>query len=66
MTSLFTTLDETLTWTRPFFDQIAGDLEANGLAEFPSTKMDGCGALISRTTDKGQRFLAYISAPDTD
>jgi hypothetical protein len=53
-------------WTEAYFTQIKRDLEAEGLAELPGGGMSGRGALSSRITDKGRRFLRYINGPDPE
>lgn len=49
---------------RDTYDQIIRDLQADGLmgqGQFTGLTMTGRGMLESRTTDRGKRFLRYIS-----
>lgn len=51
-------------WSPEYYQEVKGVLEAEGLAQLPGGMMSGRGVLASRTTDKGQRFLDFITEPD--
>lgn len=49
------------------YDQIVRDLQGDGLVgqgQFVHITMTGGGMLESRTTDRGKRFIKFISAPE--
>lgn len=51
---------------RDTYDQIVRDLQVEGLlgqSQFLHLTMTGGGMVESRTTDRGKRFIKYISAP---
>ena len=51
---------------RDIYDQIVLDLQADGLiqqGQFVHVTMSGQGMMASRTTNRGKRFLKFISAP---
>jgi hypothetical protein len=51
---------------RDTYDQIVRDLQAEGLlgqGQFMHVTMTGNGMLQSRTTDRGTRFIRFITAP---
>lgn len=51
-------------WSPEYYQEVKGVLEAEGLAQLPGGMMSGRGVVASRTTDKGQRFLDFITEPD--
>ncbi len=51
---------------RDFYDQVVRDLQVDGLigqGQFIHVTMTGGGMVESRTTDRGKRFLKFISDP---
>ncbi|HEU0207824.1 MAG TPA: hypothetical protein VFQ78_02495 [Candidatus Udaeobacter sp.] len=51
---------------RDTYDQIVRDLQVDGLigqGQFVHTTMTGGGMIQSRTTDRGKRFIKFITAP---
>jgi hypothetical protein len=51
---------------RETYDQIARDLQAEGLlgqGQFLHVTMTGGGMVASRTTERGKRFIKFITAP---
>ncbi len=51
---------------RETYDQIVRDLQADGLfsqGQFLHVTMTGAGMIASRTTDRGKRFISFITAP---